>query len=88
MGLEELGPTFIKLGQLLSSRPDFISPDFLKSYENFRIMFRLSPIRKYNRFFGRIRGKTLKIFFPIFPRPLWLPPRSAKCILPAFLRMS
>ncbi|MGB5685926.1 MAG: AarF/ABC1/UbiB kinase family protein [Candidatus Electrothrix sp.] len=29
MGLEELGPTFIKLGQLLSTRPDFISPDYL-----------------------------------------------------------
>ncbi len=27
--IEELGPTFIKLGQVLSTRPDFIPPDFV-----------------------------------------------------------
>ena len=29
MALEELGPTFIKLGQVLSTRPDFIPADYL-----------------------------------------------------------
>ena len=27
--LEELGPTFVKLGQLLSTRPDLVPPDFV-----------------------------------------------------------
>lgn len=29
LALEELGPTFVKLGQVLSTRPDLISPEYL-----------------------------------------------------------
>ena len=29
LALEELGPTFIKLGQILSTRPDLLPPDFV-----------------------------------------------------------
>ncbi|MCD5401540.1 AarF/ABC1/UbiB kinase family protein, partial [candidate division NPL-UPA2 bacterium] len=32
MVLEELGPTFIKLGQILSARSDLIPPDFLREF--------------------------------------------------------
>ncbi len=32
--LEELGPTFIKLGQLISVRPDLVPPDFIFELEN------------------------------------------------------
>jgi ubiquinone biosynthesis protein len=33
LALEELGATFIKLGQLLSTRPDFLGPEYIKELE-------------------------------------------------------
>ncbi len=33
MALEELGPTFVKLGQILSTRPDIIPVTFVKEFE-------------------------------------------------------
>ncbi|HUH12206.1 MAG TPA: AarF/UbiB family protein, partial [Longimicrobiales bacterium] len=39
--LEELGPTFVKLGQLLSTRPDFLPPAYLEALT--RLQDRLEP---------------------------------------------
>lgn len=33
MALQELGPTFIKLGQLLATRPDLLPPDYIEELE-------------------------------------------------------
>lgn len=32
--MEELGPTFVKIGQILSTRPDLIDPEFAKELKN------------------------------------------------------
>ncbi len=42
MVLEELGPTFIKLGQLLSIRPDLIPPNYLVELE--KLQEQVSPV--------------------------------------------
>jgi len=31
--MEELGPTFVKLGQLVSTRPDLIPLDYVREFE-------------------------------------------------------
>jgi len=36
--LEELGPAFVKIGQLLSHRPDLLPPDWIREFEKLRSM--------------------------------------------------
>lgn len=40
--LEELGPTFVKLGQFLSTRPDVVPPDVVDELE--RLQDRVPPV--------------------------------------------
>lgn len=42
MALEELGPTFIKLGQVVSTRPDLVSPELIEELS--RLQDKISPI--------------------------------------------
>jgi ubiquinone biosynthesis protein len=42
MMLEELGPTFIKLGQVLSARPDMVSPAYVEELKN--LQYQCTPL--------------------------------------------
>lgn len=71
MGLEELGPTFIKLGQLLSTRPDFIPPDYLD--ELLKLQDNVPPFsyEEVQKIFREEQGKDPdEIFTDFFPTPL------------------
>ena len=43
LALEKLGPTFIKAGQLLSTRPDLISPAFIKEFRKLQDNVQIDP---------------------------------------------
>jgi ubiquinone biosynthesis protein len=68
LALEELGPTFIKFGQLLSTRPDLIPYDYVQELE--RLQDQVAP-DKSNRIFVEIEkqlGAKLEDTFTTFDR--------------------
>ncbi len=49
MALEELGPTFIKLGQILSTRPDLIPPEWAEEFKKLQDRCRQVPFEDIYR---------------------------------------
>ncbi|WP_353683382.1 AarF/ABC1/UbiB kinase family protein [Thermodesulfovibrio sp. 3907-1M] len=71
IAFEELGPTFIKLGQLLSSRPDLISIAYAKEFK--KLQDRVPPFEteKVYEIIEKELGVSIKkIFETINPEPL------------------
>ena len=54
MALEDLGTTFIKLGQLLSTRPDLVPPEYIAEFS--KLQDNVPPF-PYSRVSGIIRGE-------------------------------
>lgn len=69
--LEDLGPTFVKIGQLLSVRPDLVSPDIIFeleklqdkvlpfSFDEVRQIFREDFEKEINEVFSRFEAKPI-----------------------------
>ncbi|GAB5045915.1 ABC1 kinase family protein [Thermodesulfovibrio sp. TK110] len=71
IAFEELGPTFIKLGQLLSSRPDLVSIAYAKEFK--KLQDRVPPFetKKVYEIIEKELGVSIeKIFESINPEPL------------------
>ncbi|MFZ0242085.1 MAG: AarF/ABC1/UbiB kinase family protein [Desulfobacterales bacterium] len=71
MALEELGPTYIKLGQILSTRPDLIPVDFLQELSKLQDKVPPFPASAARRIIEAELGVTLDDLFVRFDdRPL------------------
>jgi len=66
LALEELGPTFIKLGQLLSTRPDLISPEYIKELEHLQDQVPPEPLVKIMAQLRRELGGQIEDTFERF----------------------
>ncbi len=69
--LAELGPTFIKLGQILSSRPDILPPDFITELSTLQDDAPAMPYDEVARLIEQGLGKPVaQLFASIDPQPL------------------
>ncbi|MCC6276746.1 MAG: AarF/ABC1/UbiB kinase family protein [Oligoflexia bacterium] len=71
LAFEELGPTFVKFGQLLSTRPNLIPPDFVEEFKKFHDQVATVPFSEIKKTIDQeFEGKTETIFSFIDPTPL------------------
>jgi len=85
VALEELGPTFIKLGQILSTRPDLLPSDFIEELSKLQDEVPETPWEKIDKFLIEEYGDNyFEIFQNIEPKPLGS--ASLAQVHPAILR--
>ncbi|HTG89048.1 MAG TPA: AarF/UbiB family protein, partial [Vicinamibacterales bacterium] len=64
--LEKLGPTFIKLGQVLSSRPDLLPPAYLEALTRLQDSVKPFPFADVQRIVEEELGARLSKAFSVF----------------------
>lgn len=71
MAFEELGPTFVKLGQILSQRPDLIPKEFIQEFKKLQDQVPSLEFAEIERVLEHHYGENLKqVFQSIDPHPL------------------
>lgn len=64
--LDELGPTFVKFGQLLSTRPDIVPPDILQELRHLQDDARPEPFERVREMVERELGLPIERVFSAF----------------------
>src|SRR5438445_3520845 len=69
--LDELGPTFVKFGQLLSTRPDVVPPDIIAELRKLQDDVRPVPFEQIERVLEEDLGNTVeRLFLEFEERPI------------------
>jgi ubiquinone biosynthesis protein len=66
MALEELGPTFVKLGQLLSTRPDILPPGYITEFQKLQDKVPPFPFHEVKAQIHSSLGATVETIFKEF----------------------
>src|SRR4051812_4931786 len=66
--LDELGPTFVKFGQLLSTRPDIVPPDIIAELRGLQDDVRPFPLEQAERVIEEDLGNSIERLFLEFER--------------------
>ncbi len=71
MACEELGPTFVKLGQILSTRPDLISREFIEEFSKLQDKVPPFSFSEVKEIFQKELGKSISdVFIEFDERPV------------------
>ena len=71
MAFEELGPTFVKLGQLLATRPDLVPEDFVEEFKRLHDQVTALPFEQMRSTLEQQFGRDLDaVFSEIDPNPI------------------
>lgn len=65
---QELGPTFIKLGQVLSTRPDLVSPEYIKALRTLQDEVPADDYATVSKVFTESTGQKIEDVFQTFEK--------------------